>query len=245
MTDSPFESAQSTMDENDASNILQLPSIDHVMSDISNMVEASNVKSEAIADEDNEVKDNKDDIVDQPVSRHVKNPWSFSTLEDFLFYCCPECPHKCRSSISFTKHALKYHPKAIEKLGHHSYDFDQDDSSEENHSEEEADENPMLEDKIKLEVECDLETPDGDFIVPQYDDEDGDENEDYVPKRKSKRKRTIHRDPNSDFQCYHCGKIIQTLASIKEHITEVHKCPPRRFGEPRPFNCDQVTVFQD
>ena len=41
------------------------------------------------------------------------------------------------------------------------------------------------------------------------------------------------KDPNSDFQCYHCGKIIQTLDKVKEHILEVHKCPPRRYGDPR------------
>ena len=41
------------------------------------------------------------------------------------------------------------------------------------------------------------------------------------------------KDPNSDFQCYHCGKIIQTLDKVKEHIQEVHKCPPRRYGDPR------------
>ena len=41
------------------------------------------------------------------------------------------------------------------------------------------------------------------------------------------------KNPLSDFQCYHCGKIIQTLEKVKEHITEVHKCPPRRYGAPR------------
>ena len=45
------------------------------------------------------------------------NPWNVPTLEDFLFYNCPECPHKCRSSISFTNHAVKNHPKAKEKFG--------------------------------------------------------------------------------------------------------------------------------
>ena len=47
----------------------------------------------------------------------TKNPWTVPTLEDFLFYCCPECPDKFRSSISFTNHAVKNHPKAKEKFG--------------------------------------------------------------------------------------------------------------------------------
>ena len=44
------------------------------------------------------------------------NPWTFSTLEDFLFYCCPECPFKISNSISFTNHAIKYHPNAKDKF---------------------------------------------------------------------------------------------------------------------------------
>ena len=44
--------------------------------------------------------------------------WILSkNIEDFLFYCCPECPHKSRSSISFTNHAVKNHPKSKEKFG--------------------------------------------------------------------------------------------------------------------------------
>ena len=50
-------------------------------------------------------------------SEFSKNPWTVPTLEDFLFYCCPECPDKYRSSISFTNHALKNHPKSKEKFG--------------------------------------------------------------------------------------------------------------------------------
>ena len=54
----------------------------------------------------------------KPEINFIKNPWtSVSTLEDFLFYCCPECPDKFRSSISFTNHAVKHHPKSKEKFG--------------------------------------------------------------------------------------------------------------------------------
>ena len=100
--------------------------------------------------------------------------------------------------------------------------------------EEESDQKDFLDldSKIKLEVNCDYEIE---------GTEDIDEN-DFVAVKKA-RKCAKKRDPDSDFQCYHCGKIIQTLAKIKEHITEVHKCPPRRFGEPRPFNCDQVLPY--
>ncbi len=94
-----------------------LTNIDHVMSDISNMV--TNVKVEQGEHPSPGAMDLQDEMQKVPDFKssedtvHVRNPWNFSTLEDFLFYCCPECPHKCRSSISFTKHAVKHHPKVI------------------------------------------------------------------------------------------------------------------------------------
>ena len=38
------------------------------------------------------------------------NPWDVSTIEDFLFYCCPECEDKSTSMNNFVHHALSKHP---------------------------------------------------------------------------------------------------------------------------------------
>ena len=44
---------------------------------------------------------------------NVKNPWSdVGNLNDFLYFCCPECPAKDRSMKKFVTHALKQHPNA-------------------------------------------------------------------------------------------------------------------------------------
>ena len=41
------------------------------------------------------------------------NPWSVAgNLNDFLYFCCPECPAKDRSMKEFVTHALKQHPNA-------------------------------------------------------------------------------------------------------------------------------------
>ena len=38
------------------------------------------------------------------------NPWFVQTLDDFLYYCCPECNYKCQFHDEFHHHALISHP---------------------------------------------------------------------------------------------------------------------------------------
>ena len=38
------------------------------------------------------------------------NPWLVNFLEDFLFYCCPECDFKHDEKSSFMSHAVVQHP---------------------------------------------------------------------------------------------------------------------------------------
>ena len=47
------------------------------------------------------------------------NPWDVKSLEDFHFYCCPECPSKTADKTDFIKHAVIAHPHSqsiIERL---------------------------------------------------------------------------------------------------------------------------------
>jgi hypothetical protein len=42
----------------------------------------------------------------------LKNPWAVTQLEDFLFYCCPECNDRSQNIETFIKHALTQHSLA-------------------------------------------------------------------------------------------------------------------------------------
>jgi hypothetical protein len=42
--------------------------------------------------------------------KYDQNPWMVEQLEDFLFFCCPECDEKCRTKDIFLQHALCHHP---------------------------------------------------------------------------------------------------------------------------------------
>ena len=44
------------------------------------------------------------------------NPWAVESLENFLYYCCPECDMKNTSREDFLEHALNQHPLVKECL---------------------------------------------------------------------------------------------------------------------------------
>ena len=47
------------------------------------------------------------------------NPWNVQSLEEFRYYCCPECPSKNVNKTDFIKHAVISHPESqstIERL---------------------------------------------------------------------------------------------------------------------------------
>ena len=41
-----------------------------------------------------------------------ENPWLVPNIDEFLFYCCPECDAKCKDGESFYNHALSFHELA-------------------------------------------------------------------------------------------------------------------------------------
>ena len=49
------------------------------------------------------------------------NPWEVENVEDFLYFCCPECDEKNHSRDHFLKHAFDQHPKSKEYLEKWAY----------------------------------------------------------------------------------------------------------------------------
>ena len=42
------------------------------------------------------------------------NPWNVTNLDEFLYFCCPECDLRDQSKLQFLQHALEHHPKSKE-----------------------------------------------------------------------------------------------------------------------------------
>ena len=58
------------------------------------------------------------------------NPWYVKNLEEFMYYCCPECDEKKQSRDLFLKHALGQHPNSKECL--QEFAIKEEDFSEDN-----------------------------------------------------------------------------------------------------------------
>jgi KRAB domain-containing zinc finger protein len=152
-----------------------------------------------------------------------ENPWHVESLEEFLYFCCPECPDKIQSKAVFISHAWAKHPKAQETLENLKIDVEQ--------VKVEADIEPQEEIKVKFEVD-----------ELYLDDHNYEVNDDIVD-------ITTYKDVNSEpyylevdneeeqIQCYYCGDMM-CQAFIKAHQLDKHNgyCG-KMYGKPRTIQC--------
>ena len=47
------------------------------------------------------------------------NPWTVDAVNDFSYFCCPECDFKSKNVPTFINHAAKNHPNAKEFCDSH------------------------------------------------------------------------------------------------------------------------------
>ena len=55
----------------------------------------------------------ENETLDYPVP--TVNPWTVE-LDEYLFYCCPQCETKCKTRINFVDHAYAHHAEARDCL---------------------------------------------------------------------------------------------------------------------------------
>ena len=46
----------------------------------------------------------------------TENPWAVENLDVYLFYCCPKCEHKSKTTSLFLDHAHSCHPESKDTL---------------------------------------------------------------------------------------------------------------------------------
>ena len=91
--------------------------------------------------------------------------WNVESVEDFLYYVCPECDEKSQSRENFVNHALNQHPVSkiyiicfaqefkIEIKEDLEIDGEQDENIEEDNIVEEYEDIPMFDDEKEFIVE--------------------------------------------------------------------------------------------
>jgi uncharacterized Zn-finger protein len=157
----------------------------------------------------------------------TNNPWEVGSLEEFLFYNCPECPDKSSSRETFIHHALFSHPDSR---------------------------NAILSIKEFTEVKHPIkeEAFDDDSVEDYYygneDDviKENDENEPKPPKAKKAKRSRISievklKDSTTEVQCYYCSELMEGKGIVK-HIKEVHQkltVENKMFGDKRPYKCEK------
>ena len=129
-------------------------------------------------------------------NENIENPWT-PNLEEYLYFCCPECDMKDQSKEKFLKHALDEHPKAKEILLEANFnkvkvkqEILEDEISP---KEEEYFEN--LDDMVKCEINFD-ENP------LNFDQQNVNDRETTIEK---------------NYKCENCDKNFSLLDSLKYH----------------------------
>ena len=174
------------------------------------------------------------------------NPWDVKSIEDFRFYCCPECSTRNVHKSDFIRHAVTFHPRSqiiIEKLENSKEDEEEDvyegtKTISESHSEKEGDtdfsdsEIDLSDSEISFsdsEVEessiTDVSTlPDSNLPAIQDSFSINANTEQPMTLQTKENKLRVH-------NCNQCEKSYSTKAILIEHIEKVH--------ENVRHNCDQ------
>lgn len=98
-----------------------------------------------------------------------KNPWVVTYLEEFLFYCCPECDVKCQSKDFFLHHALGNHPLAADCLKQFQNELE--------------DGSYYLPNNVEVEVK---QETDNEELLDDFDDYEDSEDKDFKPPKRKK-----------------------------------------------------------
>ena len=159
------------------------------------------------------------------------SPWEVTSVEDFLYYCCPECDLKSKDSQSFIEHAIGHHNQLAQ--------FIRDDPDIQDPGPEEEVTNgvtnteivtPDLLENVKTELE-------------DYPDESEDLNDElYVPEDT---KEDVTDDVTIEtWQCYACAQEAETKEEIKLHCkTHFTKLIPSMYGPPRELQCHNCRIL--
>ena len=86
-------------------------------------------------------------------SERSNNPWEVENVEDFLYFCCPECDVKNHSRDHFLKHAFDQHPKSKEYLEKWAYSIKDELKEENKFIKDDEMEQSMKEEKIDEETD--------------------------------------------------------------------------------------------
>ena len=174
------------------------------------------------------------------VTESKHSPWDVTSLDDFLFYCCPECDSKHVTKPKFISHAFKQHPEAKDYLGNLEGCTVEDDVEVEEINQEELDsesqkpniqEKKLVQEKLyesqknlmqakldKVKVEPYVQ----DHVQEYHSDSDSE----FQPvNKKQKRTQSIRTNEETKvFKCEHCDFESTNPGAFKNHTNSLKIC---------------------
>jgi len=164
------------------------------------------------------------------------NPWSVSTWNDFLYFCCPECNLKDRSKDVFIKHAIDHHPKAQETFYNvqlKDEPLDEKDDEAYVHPEDipshdlktepnESEEKPMVNPSILVSLTCDVQL-ESENTEELFDDSEKPGDPFETIESKVDDELNSHDSDSISFNCDICeNETFESVRELKKHTKKVH-----------------------
>ena len=174
---------------------------------------------------------------------YEKNPWLVTTLDAFLYFCCPECETRKDSKTSFLEHALVEHPKAKSlpesiKALHYgtlkqpSIKSEINDLFEIKQEVLESNQKPYIANASFAddfpEVDVSIDEDDSGESIDDVDDGNVNDNEDWdCNGQNTKNDLRTKQDDNETYSCNLCSKVFDNFSRFAIHARIGHK----RFSE--------------
>ena len=146
------------------------------------------------------------------------NPWDVKSLQEFRFYCCPECPSKFVYRTDFVKHALAIHSHSQSFIG----------GFEENKTDNATSSNKAINQVMKRAMVSLIKL--SETVIRKYTKDI--EKEDSILHIQSA-------NGNVQFKCDKCEKAFTLKSNLNRHIKSAHENVQYKCDE-----CDQSFSFK-
>ena len=148
----------------------------------------------------------------------INNPWNVPSIQDFLFFCCPECDSKVKNSQDFINHALLLHEEAKDSFSMQNEIKNTKTKIDDNQVENKPVKISIMKRKLEEDPEFTLDSKvqklesnedQDEFTGQVFDDDD----------------EIALEEPEGIFicdNCDNCDKMFKTRIELDNHLKEVH-----------------------
>ena len=162
----------------------------------------------------------------------IDNPWNVEKIEEFLYFCCPECDLKDHSQLEFLQHALERHPNSKDFIEQFNKIIVKEEACERNDDNDSYIDynsldnyyvsNEILKCEIKEEEQSDTEL---DEVIKNQP-------ESVHEMKENEQKKKLREDKNNETKTYDCYNCNETFQSAKDRWNHNQRLVPDITNSP-------------